>query len=433
MSSKPSVVIVGGGVFGTSTAYHLISRGYSAVTVLDRFDAPSKDSAGADLNKVIRTDYPNPLYAKLASEAMAEWKDPQHPIFGNMFRPSGWIMGGHEASIPWLQGAYETAKKNGRNDVDFLTPADIRKRWPATTGPFDDWTSIFSGEAGWVPSGQALLRMANAARAKGARYLSGDAGHVKKIVYDNKTGACTGAVTADGTVHHADLVIVASGANTPRLLPEARLEVEAQCSVICVMQLTDEETAKFANIPIIEDFEAGIMFPPDENNLLKLCSCRTITNYQSTTAPGMSVLHSLGDYPYDGCPAEIEKEMRAFVADIAPELADRAFVSTKMCWDAIAKDLNFRICPFPEARNLYVATMGSNHGFKFLPVIGKYVVDMIEGSLDADLLDLWRWKNGKMPEFKDPHPFPVRDLSTLTGWQNRHAPNIKLPWAWSRL
>lgn len=104
--------------------------------------------------------------------------------------------------------------------------------------------------------------------------------------------------------------------------------------------------------------------------------------------------------------------------------------------DALAGDLNFRICPYPgRAKNLFIATMGSNHGFKFMPVIGGYVVDMLEGKLGREWLNLWSWKFGKVPEgHQDPHPWPARDLSELDGWQGRHAPgNEHLPWTWSRL
>ena len=50
-AGKAQVVIVGAGVFGLSTAYHLLQRGYK-VTVLDRAkELPAKDGAGYDLNK----------------------------------------------------------------------------------------------------------------------------------------------------------------------------------------------------------------------------------------------------------------------------------------------------------------------------------------------------------------------------------------------
>ena len=114
--AKPSVLIVGGGVFGTSTAYHLSLQGYTDVIVLDRFDVPSKDSAATDLNKVVRADYPNPLYTKLGLEAMDVWRNP-HSIFAGMYRESGWIMGAHDMTRGWLESARNVAEAAGRKGV----------------------------------------------------------------------------------------------------------------------------------------------------------------------------------------------------------------------------------------------------------------------------------------------------------------------------
>jgi ribulose 1,5-bisphosphate synthetase/thiazole synthase len=54
MVSKHSeaVIIVGAGCFGISTAYHLLQRGYTDVTVLDRsVKLPAPDAASTDINK----------------------------------------------------------------------------------------------------------------------------------------------------------------------------------------------------------------------------------------------------------------------------------------------------------------------------------------------------------------------------------------------
>ncbi|OLN96187.1 L-saccharopine oxidase 1 [Colletotrichum chlorophyti] len=449
--AKPSVLIVGGGVFGTSTAYHLSLRGYEYVTVLDRFDAPSKDSAVTDLNKVVRADYPNPLYAKLGREAMQEWKSTAS-IFAGMYRNSGWIMAGKKLSRDWLNSASETAAQEGRDNVRFIAAGEMKTKWPALTGDFPSWTNLWGPDAGWVrysdsphrlrsldeltchfqvPSGQALLKMANAARGQGAKYICGEAGHVKKLLYNSK-GTYNGAVSADGTAYQADIVILASGANTAALV-ESRQEVVAQTSVICVMRLEPHEIHKYKDIPIIDEFEQGIIFPPGENGFIKICSCRFLTNYYNGNIPGASILCSLGDHPGDGCPKEIEEEMRNFVREIIPDLADRPFISSKLYTrDGMAPDLNFRICPYPNTQNLYVATVGSNHGFKFLPIIGKYIADMIEGKLEKEWQDLWACKFGHVPNGSlNPHPWPVRDLSDLSGWEGRNAPgDDKLPWTW---
>lgn len=147
--SKPSVLIVGGGAFGTSTAFHLNKRGYSSVTVLDRFDAPSTDAAATDLNKVIRFDYPNPLYSALGREAYDAWTS-SSSLFAGLYRKTGWVMSGHEMTVDWLKKAFNRAKEENRQDVSWLNAEDIKSRWPAFSGLFPGWTNLFSGNAGWV-------------------------------------------------------------------------------------------------------------------------------------------------------------------------------------------------------------------------------------------------------------------------------------------
>lgn len=97
--------------------------------------------------------------------------------------------------------------------------------------------------------------MANAARDQGVQYIFGEKGHVKQLFYD-RDGTCKGAIAADGTVHRADVVVLATGANTATLV-EAKTEVVAQTSVICVIQLEPHEIEKYRNIPIIDDFDQG--------------------------------------------------------------------------------------------------------------------------------------------------------------------------------
>jgi len=214
---------------------------------------------------------------------------------------------------------------------------------------------------------------------------------------------------------------LSTGANTAALV-DAKDEIVARSHCVGVMQLTPSEAEKYKNLPIVDDFEQGILFPPDENHLLKICSCRFITNYVNSHISGASLGHSHVDFPDDGVPRQIEEEMREFVRDMIPELADREWVSTRMCWDGDTKDVNFRICPYPKRANLYIATAGSGHGFKFMPIIGKYVVDMIEGRMSADHTELWKWRFGATPPKtgKEPHPWPARDLRELHGWKGRN-------------
>ena len=65
-SKDSSILIIGAGVFGLSTALHLAQDGFTKITVLDREPVPSPYSAGNDFNKIVRAEYEDPFYTELA-------------------------------------------------------------------------------------------------------------------------------------------------------------------------------------------------------------------------------------------------------------------------------------------------------------------------------------------------------------------------------
>jgi len=90
------ILIIGGGCFGVSSAYHLLKRGFTNVTILDRSPTlPAPDAASNDINRspyrsfsilgccnsnllllqVVRSSYADRYYCDLAREAIGQWKD----------------------------------------------------------------------------------------------------------------------------------------------------------------------------------------------------------------------------------------------------------------------------------------------------------------------------------------------------------------------
>ncbi len=59
--------------------------------------------------------------------------------------------------------------------------------------------------------------------------------------------------------------------------------------------------------------------------------------------------------------------------------------------DALTPSEDFIISPHASCSNLFIATCGSLHGFKFFPILGKYVVQMLDEELDSVLKDKWAW------------------------------------------
>ena len=52
---------------------------------------------------------------------------------------------------------------------------------------------------------------------------------------------------------------------------------------------------------------------------------------------------------------------------------------------------DFVIAEHPHCKNLVVTTAGSFHGWKLMPIIGNWVVALLDGELDPALVKRWAW------------------------------------------
>jgi len=80
--------------------------------------------------------------------------------------------------------------------------------------------------------------------------------------------------------------------------------------------------------------------------------------------------------------------------------------------DGITPNQDFIISSHTRCQNLYIATGGSFHGWKFLPIIGKYVVQMLDGQLDAELEKRWAWDREQTGSAHE-RIIPKRELKDL--------------------
>jgi glycine/D-amino acid oxidase-like deaminating enzyme len=125
-----SYLIVGAGVFGASTALYLIRRYPNAsITLVDRngHDAPTRVAASWDWNKVVRADYRDIAYTKLALEARRLWK--RDPLWQHFY---------HESGIYWIS-LTGFAKQVLQNFQDLGEDVEL------STHPIDEERKMFGG------------------------------------------------------------------------------------------------------------------------------------------------------------------------------------------------------------------------------------------------------------------------------------------------
>lgn len=86
--------------------------------------------------------------------------------------------------------------------------------------------------------------------------------------------------------------------------------------------------------------------------------------------------------------------------------------ANKYCRDAITPNQDFIITPHPHVKGLYIATGGSFHSWKFMPIIGEYVVKMMQGTLPADMAKRWAWDRSSEGSALKEY-LPKRDLKDI--------------------
>lgn len=105
--------------------------------------------------------------------------------------------------------------------------------------------------------------------------------------------------------------------------------------------------------------------------------------------------------PVVGIPAPLEGQQacRAALKQMLPEMGDRPFTKTRICWYCDTPDGDFLVDWHPKHKGLFLATGGSGHGFKFFPVIGERILDALEGKLDPELRQAWSWRKERVVDF----------------------------------
>lgn len=89
-------------------------------------------------------------------------------------------------------------------------------------------------------------------------------------------------------------------------------------------------------------------------------------------------------------PLPAAERIRRTVHHLIPEILPY-YDKSRLCWYTDTFDNHFVIDFVPNKSGLMIASGGSGHGFKFLPVIGSFVVDRVEGKVGGEL-DLWGWR-----------------------------------------
>lgn len=258
-------------------------------------------------------------------------------------------------------------------------------------------------DGGWANAQQGVEMLSKEVIRLGGRLIVGK--RAKNLIRDEQgktTGVrCEDAVSGAEETLRGDVVVLALGAWTNSTLPELNLTGSclATGQFVAMIQLSEEERIKYSGVPVVLDLATGFyVFPPTREGIFKVAlhgRGRTVTNEAGISAPRTVI--SDGE---EGLriPKSALPEFRSFLRRVYPDLADRPFLRTRLCWYNDTPDEDFIIGKYPGDDGLVVATGDSGHAYKLLPVLGEIVADAVMDKMSPSLARRFAVGRGSPPE-----------------------------------
>src|SRR4249919_3037937 len=154
MSDRYDVAVVGAGVFGAWTAWHLLRAGQKVVLIDKYGPASARGSSGGE-TRVIRMAYgPDEIYTRMSQQSLIAWKD----FFARIARPELF----RETGVLWLADAdaatpRQSAAVLARNGIrhELLDGGALARRYPQIAVPPGGW-AIFEPDSGALLARRAV-------------------------------------------------------------------------------------------------------------------------------------------------------------------------------------------------------------------------------------------------------------------------------------
>lgn len=374
--SNSSVIVVGAGVFGSSAALELRKRGH-AVVLLDPGPVPHVLASSTDISKVLRMDYgADEFYMELMETAFEGWEAWNKNWGSPLIHQTGMLMLSRGPMKPggFEHDSLELLRKRG-NESEHFSADRLGEQFPAWDAQ-EYPEGYLNPRDGWAESGEIVARLISEGMTLGVQVRGGSA--FSSLLESG--GRVAGVRTAEGEELKADYVIVAAGSWTPSLLPELEEFMWAVGQPVFHFRVEEVEAYQPPNFVT---WAADISnsgwygFPALDDGTLKIAN------------------HGPGKRQPADAPREVdagtEEMFRAFFRSALPGLAEAPMISNRLCMYCDTWDGDFWIDHDPNRRGLVVATGGSGHGFKFAPILGPIIADVVEGKPNR-YAERFRWR-----------------------------------------
>lgn len=373
--SQLDVVVVGGGIVGTASAYYLSLKGMK-VALLDQYDIPNQFAASGDHGRIFRCTYgKDSFYTDLAMRSLFLWKEFQKEAKEELYANTGHL------DLALKDGGYEDHSHKTLQEMKVpvfkLGPAEMRERYRIFNSRAFKF-AVFHPDGGMVWAQRSVTAYMTAASRKGAI--------IKKRC--KVTGIIRGKdgiqaiKDSEGKQWKAPAYIFAPGPWSKEVLAPYKLPLQVtRQRLLYFRPPSNQGRYRPAHCPIHSCQANGFYgFPVHIHGFMKIGSHK----------PG-PVAKPDSNVPETD--PKFERACRGFLKKFMPDLAGFTETEQKVIYYNSTPDKDFILDRLPDSPNAYVATGFGGNSFTFAPLIASLLVELISSGRSE--LNLTRFRAGR--------------------------------------
>ena len=378
MSSLPrtaDIVIIGGGVMGASTAYHLAQRGLEKIVLLERQPFFGQGATGKCAGGV-RHQFATEVNIRLSLESLAMLDRFKEEVGQEVdFRKCGYLFAlTEEKDVAAFRKNVELQHRLGVL-TEWLTGDEVRARLPLLRLR-DALGGTFYGQDGLVDPNGVVMGYINAARQLGTQAFTG-------VEVTRVTCRVSRVIGVETTLGPIAAPVVVNAAGPWAALVGQMADVELPIVPVRRQMLTTTPLPEIpADFPFVIDFAQSLYFHREGDGLLT----------------GMS---DPDEPPSFDESVDEDWELRALEAAIErlPLLERAGRLSHWAGLYEVTPDAHPILGKTP-LEGFYVCAGFSGHGFMHGPIVGKLMAEFIHTgraeTVDVSMLDYWRFEEGRL-------------------------------------
>lgn len=358
------IIVLGLGGMGSAALYEAARRGMSALGI-EQFSLAHDRGSSHGATRIIRRAYfEHPDYVPLVDRSFAMWEDLEKKSGRRLLTRHGLLLMG-PPNGPIISGVRRAAHAH-RMAIDELSRSEVQRRYAGFL-PTADSVALLESDAGFLYVEECVRTYVEQAQDCGAvaRFNT-------SVLNWEISPSGVSVATTEGSFR-AKRLVVSAGPWSARFLSDLHLPLEVRRKVVLWLRPSSDVYDITHGCPIFgfdtsEGFFYG--FPQIDSRGVKVGD-----------HTGGDVVTSADQVARTLLPGDPDRILR-FTREFMPGLTDE-ILGHSICLYTMTPDEHFIVDRHPRHPNVAFAAGFSGHGFKFAPVVGRTLIDLVDENATA--------------------------------------------------